>query len=229
VDPARLVLAPHGTEDLLANAPAPVAPRPGPRAAGTCRVLFVGRFEPRKGFDLAAAAALRLLDQAPAAEMVFAGGTLDAAAEALLAEVGAAGLPSRDRVRFAGVLDRAALEAAYRDCDIVLMPSRYESFGLVAIEAMAAGKPVVALAAGGLAEVVRDGEDGLLIADGLAAAAALSEALVRLARAPEERQRLAAGARRAFETRYTLEAMMDAVEPAYLRAAAMVAALRPAA
>jgi glycosyltransferase involved in cell wall biosynthesis len=221
VDPGRVVLAPHGTEDLLATG------APPPRHGGF-RVLFVGRFEPRKGFDLAARAAMRLLAEVPEAELVFAGGFLDDAAKSILAEAGAAVLATHPRVRFAGVLDRAALQVAYRDCDLVLMPSRYESFGLVAIEAMSAAKPVVALAAGGLVEVVTDGVDGVLVPDRPEAAAELAAALVRLARAPEERIRMATAARRAFEERFTVDAMVDAVEPAFLRAAALVQATRRA-
>ncbi len=220
LDPARVILAPHGTEDLLAGHGAEAAAPDAPY-----RVLFVGRFEPRKGFDLAAAAARRLLEAMPGrVELRFAGGTLDAGATAALSDAGAVGLPAHPDVRFLGVLDRPALEAAYRACDVVMVPSRYESFGLVAIEAMAAGKPVVALAAGGLAEVVTEGVDGLLVPDGPEAAERLAEALLRLGRDPAERRRLAAGARRSFEERYTIPAMVDAVEPAYRRAAAMAAA-----
>ena len=215
LDPGRVVLAPHGTDDLMRHP----TPPPARRARGF-RVLFVGRFEPRKGFDLAAAAAMRLLAALLEAEVVFAGGTLDGAAEAVLAEAGAADLSQHRGARFLGVLDRPALEAAYRDCDVVLMPSRYESFGLVAIEAMAAGKPVVALAAGGLAEVVTDGEDGILVPDGAEAVQGLTAALLRLGRDEVMRRRLAAGARRSFEAKYTVKAMVDVVEQAYRRAAA---------
>ena len=213
LDPARVVLAPHGTYDLAEGTATPARPR-------GYRVLFVGRFEPRKGFDLAAAAAVRLLAALQEAEVVFAGGVLDAAAEEVLADAGAAGLSQDRRARFLGVLDRPALEAAYRGCDVVLVPSRYESFGLVAIEAMAAGKPVVALAAGGLAEVVTEGKDGLLVPDGPEAAEGIAEALLRLGRDADLRRRLASGARRSFETKYTVKAMVDALEPAYRRAAA---------
>jgi glycosyltransferase involved in cell wall biosynthesis len=103
--------------------------------------------------------------------------------------------------------------------DVVLVPSRYESFGLVAIEAMAAGRPVVALAAGGLAEVVTHDVDGLLAADGPGAADALFGHLLALGRDPALRDRLATGARESFLRRFTIDRMIDQLEPAYRRAA----------
>ena len=219
---SRLVLAPHGTDDLLAGAP-PETPHEG------CRFLFVGRFEPRKGFDLAAEAALAVLEALPEAEFAFAGGEYDAAAMAALPAPVAAALRHHPRIRWLGLLERPALEAAYRAADAVLVPSRYESFGLVAIEAMSAGKPVVALAVGGLAEVVTHGADGLLVEDGPEAAAELAAALRALGEDAELRARLAAGARESFTTRYTVAAMVDRLEPAYRQLAAAARARREAA
>ncbi|MBL6457512.1 glycosyltransferase [Belnapia sp. T6] len=216
---ARVVLAPHGTEDLLAGR-APPPPRPG------CRILFVGRFEPRKGFDLAVEAALAVLEALPEAEFTFAGGLPDRQGSA---EGPLAALLAHPRARFPGLLEREALETAYRAADLVLVPSRYESFGLVAIEAMAAGTPVVALAAGGLAEVVTDGVDGLLVPDGPEAAEALAAALLDLARDPARRAQLAAGARHSFETRFTIAAMVDRLEPAFQALAAAARNRREAA
>lgn len=219
---SRVVLAPHGTDDLLQDQPAP-PPR------DHYQVLFVGRFEPRKGFDLAAGAALALLAALPEAAFVFAGGELDQPVLDALPGPVAAALGGHPRIRFLGVLDRPALEQAYRDCDVVLVPSRYESFGLVAIEAMAAGKPVVALAAGGLVEVVTDDLDGCLVPDGPDAASGIAAALLRLGQDPDLRRRLAAGARRSFTERFTVAAMVDALEPGFRQAAAMARARAEAA
>ncbi|SDC97723.1 glycosyltransferase [Belnapia rosea] len=219
---SRLVLAPHGTEDLLAGAP-PAVQEPA------CRMLFVGRFEPRKGFDLAAEAALAVLDALPEADFTFVGGILDDAAAEALPAGQAERMRQHPRIRFAGVMDRPALEAAYRACDVVVVPSRYESFGLVAIEAMAAGKPVVALAVGGLAEVVTHGVDGLLVPDGPRAAAHLAAALCDIGGDPALRSRLAAGARESFTKHYTVAAMVDRLEPAYRQLAASARARREAA
>ncbi|MDB5373804.1 MAG: hypothetical protein JWP04_2446 [Belnapia sp.] len=211
---SRIVFAPHGTYDLLQDQPAPL-PHPG------YQVLFVGRFEPRKGFDLAAEAALALVAALPEAEFVFAGGELDQQALDSLSEPVATAMSDHPRIRFLGVLDRALLEQAYRDCDVVMVPSRYESFGLVAIEAMAAGKPVVALATGGLVEVVTDDQDGYLIPDGPDAALGITAAVLRLGQDAALRHRLGAGARRSFTERFTVAAMVDQLEPGFRQAAAM--------
>jgi glycosyltransferase involved in cell wall biosynthesis len=220
--PERVAVAPHGTADLLDGH------APPPRRAAF-RVLFVGRFEPRKGFDLALGAAARLLTALPGAEFHFAGGEMDDAAHAVMAETGTLALAAEPRAVFRGLLDRPDLEQAYREADVVLVPSRYESFGLVAIEAMAAGRPVVALAVGGLAEVVTDGVDGHLVPDGDDAAPAIAATLEALGRDRAACERLAAGARLSFETRYRMDHMLDAVEAAYRRAVAQRGAAEAAA
>ena len=102
------------------------------------------------------------------------------------------------------------------------MPSRYESFGLVAIEAMAAGAPVVALAAGGLAEVVTEGQSGFLVPPDVTDGKAIAERLVTLVRDPELLSRMKGAARETFETRYTVDQMVAAAEPIYFSAARSV-------
>lgn len=213
LSPERTELAPHGTADLLA------ATGPAPRREAF-RVLFVGRFETRKGFDLALTAAATMLGALPAAEFHFAGGELDEAAHAVLAETATTALEHHPRVRFLGLLPRDDLEQAYREADVVLVPSRYESFGLVAIEAMAAGRPVVALAAGGLAEVITDGVDGRFVPDTSDAATEIAALLVELGSDRDACERLASGARVSFEAKYRMDHMLDAMEAAYRRALA---------
>jgi D-inositol-3-phosphate glycosyltransferase len=66
-------------------------------------------------------------------------------------------------VRFVGGVDQSRLPVYYRAADVTVMPSTYESFGLVAVESMACGTPVVASRVGGLATIVRDGENGALV------------------------------------------------------------------
>ena len=183
------------------------------------RVAFVGRFERRKGFDLACDAFRRVLDKIPDAEIHFVGDVLDEKRRAEISACGADPLLDNRRVAFHGAVHRQELDRVYLKSDVVVMPSRYESFGLVAIEAMAAGTPVAALAAGGLAEVVRDGETGFLLPADASDGTELAERIVRLASDPALLRRMKQSARRAYEEHYTVERMVTAAEPLYYAAA----------
>ena len=128
-------------------------------------LLVVGRIQPLKGIDLAVRS-LAALDH-PRAQLVVVGGPsgTEGSAElarlrALVTELGLDG-----RVRFEPPRAHAELAAYYRAADVVLVPSRTESFGLVALEAAACGTPVVATAVGGLRSVVDHGESGYLVED----------------------------------------------------------------
>lgn len=127
-------------------------------------VLFVGRIQPLKGPDVAirALAALERDD----VQLVLVGGSSGrngdvqaAEAHALVDELGL-----HDQVHFIEPQPHHILSSWYRAADVVLVPSRSESFGLVALEAAACGIPVVASAVGGLLSLVDDGETGFLIA-----------------------------------------------------------------
>lgn len=119
---------------------------PGPVRAGdgVFRLLFVGTPSRRKGFDLLA----------PIARALGAGFELHHA--------GGPAIPGIANLKHIGRLTRPRLLAAYRDCDALLLPTRYEGFGLVAAEAMACGKPVIASRCTSLPELVEDGGTGIL-------------------------------------------------------------------
>jgi glycosyltransferase involved in cell wall biosynthesis len=121
----------------------------------------------------------------------------------------------RKRVHFTGILSDAELERRYAACNIVVMPSRYESFGLVLLEAMRYGKPIVSSNVGGIAEVIRDGETGLLVPPG--DAAALESAIASLAADASLRQRLGQAAFGSFATQFTRSVMAGAAEEFYRR------------
>jgi D-inositol-3-phosphate glycosyltransferase len=128
-------------------------------------LLFVGRLEPLKAVDtiLLALERLRLSDPHTLAKVRFAiiggaGGPEGARLQALTRE-----LDLGDRVSFLGAKDHAALTGYYAAATAVIMPSDYESFGMVALEAMASGTPVIATKVGGLAYLVRDAETGYLV------------------------------------------------------------------
>jgi D-inositol-3-phosphate glycosyltransferase len=124
-------------------------------------VLFVGRLEPLKGLEILIDAVAELEDTTP--ELVIVGGDERARTyiDALRAHAEMLGLGSR--THFVGAVSQDALPSYYSAADVCVVPSYYESFGLVALEAMACGTPVIASRVGGLTGTVRDGESGYLI------------------------------------------------------------------
>ncbi len=132
-------------------------------------LLFVGRLEPLKGVDTVLDALALLRERDPAVfsrtRFVVIGGSLNDRADTELPRlrhlVAALGLEST--VEFLGAQGQELLPCYYALASAVIMPSDYESFGMVALEAMASGTPVIASEVGGLAFLVRDGETGFLI------------------------------------------------------------------
>lgn len=203
---ARAALIAHGLPDLARG----VAPAPRPDGV---EFLFVGRLERRKGIDVLLEVAPHVLAKAPDARVSVVGEEVGGPGEAATADAFRrrhAGAPWLDRIAFLGPLPRPALLARYAACDVVLMPSRYESFGLVALEAMVFAKPCIAGDAGGLRDLVADGETGLRVAPG--DPTALARAMLALALAPGRRNAIGAAARRRYLALYTDSRMVDAFE-----------------
>lgn len=163
--PDRIEVIPPGVDHSV------FAPGEGSRVRRQWRagddpvLLVVGRIQPLKGIDLAVRS-LAALDH-PRARLVVVGGPSGADGDAELGRLRAlvAELGLGERVRFEPPRAHGDLAACYRAADVVLVPSRTESFGLVALEAAACGTPVVATAVGGLRSVVDHGESGYLVED----------------------------------------------------------------
>lgn len=170
-------------------------------------VVYAGRFTRVRGVDLVLDAAERLAPEG--VRVVLVGRPeRDAALAARLARLAANGT-----VEVHPWLPQPALAALFARASAVLVPSRHESFGLAAAEAMACGAPVVAARAGALPELVADGRTGLLVPAG--DAAALAEAVRALRADPPRARALGAAACAWVRTRYTWDAAAAACEAAY--------------
>src|SRR5512141_235304 len=134
-------------------------------------VLFVGRIEPLKGVDtlIQAMSCLQLKEKHPV-HLAIIGGDPAASPQEMSAEMARLQRLCDDlcvgqTVVFLGQRDQDKLPYYYSAAELVVMPSHYESFGMVALEAMACGTPVIASEVGGLAYLVKDGETGFTVPD----------------------------------------------------------------
>jgi D-inositol-3-phosphate glycosyltransferase len=125
-------------------------------------ILFVGRIEPLKGIDILINAVAQLAEESDFYVLIVGGDKRSRRQVSHLQEL-ASDLGIGERVCFLGAVDHEKLPLYYNAADVCVVPSYYESFGLVALEAMACGTPVVASRVGGLTGTVKDGETGYLI------------------------------------------------------------------
>ena len=172
----------------------------------TCRFLFVGRPTIRKGFpDLIAA--LRLLSELTRVpfECVLVGAYPDKADNSALEQLSRA---VNGRVVHRGPLSDLERDQCYREADVLLMPSRHESFGLVGVEGMAHGLPVISCRTGGIAEVIVDGVTGYLC--DVANPPSLARAMAHLLERPDLRQLMGLAARARAQELFSREQMAAA-------------------
>jgi glycosyltransferase involved in cell wall biosynthesis/GT2 family glycosyltransferase len=207
-------IVPHGMRDRLEGKGKTAVSPQGPEAEAQTqrlRILFVGRLETRKGIDVVLDAIPRICEVLPHAEFWFIGQDHTEGADGE-SSVGTfrrrhGGQNWMSQITFFGKVDQEFLDNYYSECDVVVMPSRYESFGLVLLEAMMHGLPVVAAHVGGMKEVVLDGETGFLPPPG--DVEAFAESVIALGRDPQLRKTLGENGRHRFEGRFTAKAMAE--------------------
>jgi D-inositol-3-phosphate glycosyltransferase len=173
-DAARIAVVPCGVDtdlfrpDTAQQARAALGLGPGPVA------LYVGRLAPIKGLDTLLDALARVREHGRPLRLLVIGGDTDEPLDGhegqLRRRVQRLGLGQA--VRFLGAQTQDTLRAYYVAADVTVLPSYYESFGMVALEAMACGSPVIASRVGGLTSTVRDGVTGFLVPEGDAPALA---------------------------------------------------------
>ncbi len=167
-------------------------------------ILGIGRVVPQKGFDVLLDAYALLAQARPdAPDLIIAGDGPER--ERLQAQVSDLGLTGR--VHLIGRADRATAVALFKGCAIFVLPSRQEPQGIVNLEAMICGKPVVAARVGGVPEVVLDGETGLLVPG--EDAPAFARALEALLADPARAHALGEAGRARAEARFTWARIAD--------------------
>jgi glycogen(starch) synthase len=196
---------------------------PSPLSFTPPRLLCLGRLTPQKGFDLALRAVAVLTRRFPDVRVVIAGdGDERAPLEALAESLGI-----DDRCEWRGWVRPGDVAGVIDEAAIVVLSSRYEGLPLVAIEAAWMARPVVATRVGGMAEVVRHQETGLLVepenVDELAAA------LARLLERPEDARRMGTAARRRVESEFAWEECVAAYDALYRQLGALMATRQGAA
>jgi len=221
----RVMTVPNGVAAPAAPGDRAAARRALGLAADVPVVGFVGRLDPDKGPDVLLEAAARLRVRHTRLQVAVVGGDGDRRYGCRL-RARAARPDLAGAVRWLGYRSDAAVLC--RAFDVLAAPSPAEPFGLVLLEAMAQGVPVVAAGGGGVPEIVRDGTDGLLVPPG--DPAALAAALARVLDDPDLASRLAAAGPRRVRDAFPLARTAALTEAVYRRAlAARSGAFSPAA
>lgn len=199
ISPSKIKIISHGTSLLKRQ------PKEAKRSSeGTLTILFLGRLESRKGIHTFLKAIPRLRNEHPHLQFRIAGEDPDNAYQNSFIKNN----PSdAGNVTFLGEITHDQKVEEYMNCDIFAAPSLYESFGLIYIEAMSFGKPVIGCRAGGTIEVIKDKEVGYLIEPG--SVDELSESISRLVTHPELRIQMGEAAQRRVKALFTADIMAE--------------------
>jgi glycogen synthase len=178
------------------------------------KILFVGRIEERKGPDQLLSALAQMSTTLEKVEVYFVGSPPNAKEPYGLKVARQADALRRKHPRlslqFPGYVTDSELQQHYSSADVFVAPSRFESFGLVLIEAMRHGLPVVACDAGGMREIISDGVNGYLVK--LDDANQLAGRLTLLVENSEIRGQMADSAKQTYESRFTARKMAQSIE-----------------
>lgn len=214
IDTGKVSIAPCGVDLDLFSADGPAEPRPRRH-----RILSVGRLVPRKGVDLVIRA-LPLLDAEGYGdvELLIVGGgaepgLLESDPEVRRLLTLAEDLGVADRVTLRGQVPRDAMPGTFRSADAVVCTPWYEPFGIVPLEAMACGVPVVAAAVGGLRDTVVDRRTGIHVPP--RDPEAIASALTLLLGDPALRAELGGAGRQRARSRYSWDRVAAETEKAY--------------
>lgn len=206
----RITTIPHGY---------PTAPAATSKSANPgIEILFIGRLETRKGADLLLNIVPNLLSKNSTVRVKLIGndtikfGNSTMKQEFLAQHKDATWI---DRVEFLGFVSDEDKNEAIARCDIFVAPSRYESFGLIFLEAMRLGKPSVGASVGGIEEVIKNGVEGLLPPPG--DPAELESALCKLIKDTPLREKMGRSALTTFQERFTLDGMISKAESFYAK------------
>lgn len=188
--PGRSARAIHNWIDVRTFTP---RNQEGHRGQRPFRLLFVGNLSRRKGADLLAPI---MSEMGPHFQLCFTAGLRQSKPIPM----------ERNMIPIGRITEESVLVGAYQECDAVLVPSRFEGFGLSALEGMACGKPVIASRSSSLPEVVEDGVTGILCPIG--DVAAFAAACRRLAENPDLLHKYGEAARRRAEELFSEEVIL---------------------
>ncbi|MBO0731925.1 MAG: glycosyltransferase, partial [Acidimicrobiaceae bacterium] len=210
LDPSKVAMVGHGLPDRSKTVRATTH-------AEVVEVLYVGRLEPRKGIDTLLDCIPAVCERHPELRVTVVGNDQikDRSGRTYRErfEMSDEGRRCAAQVQFTGLVDEQELVGRYAGCDIFVAPSRYESFGLILLEAMMFGKPLVACSAGGMRRIVEPDGNGFLIPPG--DATALGDGISTLAASRELRERFGRRSRELYEAHYSADRMVTETNAAY--------------
>lgn len=181
---------------------------PNKKASNNIKVFYVGRLENRKGFDVLVKALPFVFKHTSRVivDIIGEGNLITSAKKALLPQFSS-------KVVFHGYQSRSILEKFYSECDLFVAPSRYESFGLIYLEAMSFSKPIIACNSGGTPEVVSHNETGFLVQPGNHLE--LARAIIRLTKDKKLREKMGDAGNSRLKSLFSVDKMIESTVAHY--------------